>query len=331
MCLFGDRLLWKRGVTARGNFADWALQMEQRSEGWWPFAYTILEDIAGSYSDADEPLLQRLYESMRAGNGVYKITRCERFLELDTWLVNRLRCLAQNGRSWFVHDMAASNGITSLELFRSLKSVVDVRLLATDRFTEISIVPVPGSSWRVVFDAVGRPLQFVAPGKVLSAYRREPLRFPINRLWQAWVRRKVLPKAVRMLEQGGAGVFVGASVHRVSLFHPQCLREAHVNRKFELAQHDALEPFCRQADIVRAMNFLTRRHLGLADFRTAANAVACSVVDGGLLIQGRNVDEDNGTLRATVFERQGGRLVPLQDFGGGSEERDEFVDLAFDE
>jgi len=45
------------------------------------------------------------------------------------------------------------------------------------------------------------------------------------------------------------------------------------------------------------------------------------LVEGGLFIQGRNVDEVDGELRATVFQCHGGILTPVEDFGGGSELR----------
>ncbi len=69
-------LLYKRGVTRRNENAYRCLRLEHEHKGWWPFSYELLADLQADYtSSRDEPLLQRLYASMEAGTGIFKITK----------------------------------------------------------------------------------------------------------------------------------------------------------------------------------------------------------------------------------------------------------------
>lgn len=184
----------KHGVVSRGPFADEALRRESEKRGWWPFAYTLLGEIEQSYSERDDALLERLYGSMRAGDGVFKITRRRRFTEFDSLLAAAIGARFRGSDKVRVHDMAASNAITSVELYRALEADPRVQVQGSDFFDCLHVLSFADTPWRIVLDVGMRPLQLVGPRMVLSAYRAEPLRYPVNRLLQATLGRRLLAR-----------------------------------------------------------------------------------------------------------------------------------------
>ncbi len=298
----------KFGVTHRGDYARYALDQERQHRGWWPYAYTLLADDSSSDTQFEEALVTRLYESLAAGDGVYKITRPGRFTTLDEHVAVDCQTRFPNTRPLVVHDIAASNGITSLELYRRLAKDRPVEFHASDYFDQLYLVSPPGSGWTVAFDAHGRPLQLSSERFVLSAYRKEPLRFLVNRLVQSFVWKSALPRAVEQFRRFQAqGQTEG--VRAVRLFHTECLQEAdRPGSTFLLHRHDAFAPNPYRCDIVRIMNFLTGGHIPLERIPVGVQSACHGLREGGLLILGRTVDEGDGRIRATVFERRGTAL-----------------------
>jgi hypothetical protein len=308
----------KQGVVSRGPFADMALRREREKRGWWPFAYTLLGDIEQSYTARDDALLERIYASMRAGDGVFKITRERRFTALDGVLADEIAGRLRSQPQIRVHDMAASNAITSLELFRALAADPRVRVQASDFFDCMHVLSFADTSWRVVLDIEMRPLQLVGPHMVLSAYRSEPLRYPVNRLLQSLVGRRLLARVDSEALRRGTRP-AGASLERIGLFHPVAVYAARQEPRFTLGRDNLFAPAGGPFEIVRVMNALTSRHFEEARVIEGVRAVAATLVEGGLLALGRNIDEEDGRLRATVYEKLSGQLHALKDIGEGYE------------
>src|SRR5690606_22113047 len=135
---------------------------------------------------------------------------------------------------------AASNGITSLELFDKLQTHQGLKLHASDYFDHLLLVRVPETHWTVVFDVDKRPLQAVGGRFVISLQRDALKRHPANRLVQAWVRRRVLPKAEQALSAASDEASIstdGPHIRNVSLFHPLCQRRSQSDNRFQLRRH----------------------------------------------------------------------------------------------
>lgn len=333
--IVGPISMVKFGITAFGPRATAALAQEDAHRGWWPFAYTLLPELAKiSVTDADEALIERLYRSMRAGTGTYKITRRSRSAVMDEVLVNLLAERFPATSPIRIHDMAASNAVTSLEMFDCLRQKLDVYVHASDYYDALYIVSLADSAWQVVLDVNLRPLQFVGYGMVLSGYKWEPARYPINRLAQTIVRRRVVSRATELaarvlregMETNGSG-----EVRRVSLFHPRCIEDARASTRFSLGRDDVFEPAPASYQVIRVTNALTTDHFSLDRVRDAIVAVCRNLERGGLLLLGRNADETDGALRATVFVRNGETLVGIRDLAGGYELKDEVEALRLDD
>jgi hypothetical protein len=71
------------------------------------------------------------------------------------------------------------------------------------------------------------------------------------------------------------------------------------------------------------MNILTPHHFDEARIRDGIRMCVQNLVEGGLLILGRSIDEEDGRTAATAFEWTGRRLFPVWDLHEGSDVRGE--------
>jgi len=313
----------KFGITSRGRRERMALRLERENRGWWPFAYTLLEHLDKGYRPTDDALLERLYASMAGGEMARKITRRGRFRELDDRILDELDRRFGSDIELSIHDAAASNGITSLELFRGIARTRSVEFLVTDLFDSIWIVELPGSRWKVVFDTNGLPLQVVGMGLVISCRRQSPWRYPVNRLVGRWAVRTIVPVAQGILNRVRASGEIGTEgrhvVRRVRLFHPECVQAEREEAGFFLSRHDLTETIDRKFHLVRVMNALTPRHLEDELVRRGIRAATESLVPGGVLVLGRSPEECDDETRVTAYERTEGSLRPIWSLHGGYE------------
>lgn len=297
------QLFYKAGVTKRGDFADFALKEEAAHRGWWPFSYQILESLCHDFADSDTDLLNRLYTSLEAGAGVFKITRPGRFDQLDSRICEWAR-EAIPGKSLLVHDAAASNAITSVELYRRLSEIRSCRLTASDYFHRLWLVKT--GQWTVAFDEQHSPLQLSGPGFVLPVRRKESWRYCVNRIVQQYLLQRVVPAAqerlARFRSQDCPEPMRSSDIRALPLFHPLAIRTANTEQGFELCQHDVFRPLEPKVDILRVMNFLTPRHLPDLEILRGFRAMVESVVPGGLIVVGRTRDELDDALLVSAYE-----------------------------
>ncbi len=189
---------------------------------------------------------------------IRKITRRGRFRELDAWLVEECNRRFAGVDSLVVHDVGASNGITSLELFELLSRERKVEVHATDYFDRLYLVTLHDENWTIAFDVDRQPLQAVRGRWVLSLRRPHPWRHPVNRWLQQRVLRDVVPQAKLILDQcldhtddsclEDSRYFF----REVSLIHPQCIDLASRESAFHIGQHDLFQASCVRSHVVRA-------------------------------------------------------------------------------
>jgi hypothetical protein len=319
--------LWKTGVTERGALADRTLVLEREHRIWRPFAYTILEDLQNHYRDRDEPLCERLYQSLSGGDQLRKITRRGRFHELDARLVEECASRFVGVEPLVVHDAAASNGITSLELFELLQRRRRVELHATDYYDRLYLVTLSEGRWTVAFDVDRQPLQAIGGRWVLSLRDPPPWRYPVNRWLLRRVRGGVLPRAAAALEHylerdGKALRDDTRQVRVVSLFHPKCVERAARDAAFHCGRHDLFQPGAVRAHVIRALNVLTTKHLPPRRVLRGIEQLAGSLAPDGLLVLGRSLDEEDGRLRATVYTVKDSHLFQVCALDAGYEDAD---------
>ena len=238
---------------------------------------------------------------MAAGEGVCKITRRNRFPELDRKLVDDCRERFPEARPLVVHDVGCSSAISSLELFDRLKAQRTVEVHASDLFDRLYLVDVPKEAWTVIFDAAREPLQLVNRWFVLSARAPAPWRYPVNRLVQRSASRRLVPLARELLKRHLSGDAEADVIRAVSLFHPCAVRRASEGSGFILRLHNRVEPNPVGAHVVRAMNVLTTDHFSPERVREGIRSCAANLLPGGLLVLGRSIDEEDGRTRASAY------------------------------
>lgn len=315
----------KRGVTERGAFERKAIAQMLAGKGWWPVGLTLLAELQDNYSEADEELLEVLYAHTAGGHGVHKMTRAGRMQALDARLAEELQSRYGSGTPIAIHDLACSNGITSLDMYGALADQFPVSVLATDYFDALWMVTPDQSAFTVVFDADRKPLQFVGRGMVISASHREPYRYPLNKLLRAVLMKFVLPSANQLIGQHAESAAAGdtdsdtRSIRQVRLFHPKCLAAAGQAIDFRLARHDLFAPVSKQYQVVRVMNALTPHHFDASRVRAGIRIAASQVEPGGLLVLGRSSEETDGAARTTAYARDGDRLTSIWTLNDGYE------------
>ena len=311
-------ILWKRAVVSRGAFAQYALKQEKEHKGWWPFSIQILRELERDYTTEDDSLLERVYQSLAAGTNIFKITRRGRFSDFDTQLESAVRSKFSQTAELTIHDMGASNAITSLELYQRLSIDRPVRLVASDYFDHLTLVEVTHpqwfpTTWTVAFDSLKAPIQTTGMNSTFGN-RPYPLRYALSRLIQAWVKRNVVPLAQHLLDKNGP-----ESHEQVSLFHPEAVQLAQRDAQFQLTRHNVFIPNPVPSQIVRAMNVLTPKHFTPQQTSDAIHASTHNLAEDGWLILGRSIDEEDGRLRATVYQWSRGQLKPEWHYNEGYE------------
>ena len=135
-------------------------------------AATALEAMPARPSHAQEALIADIHDSLRGGSQHSRYTQRQRLAALDCRLGE---ILAERG-AWQrirIHDMAASNAITSLELFDYLRDREPVLLKASDYYDRLHVVNV-GDRWRVAFDVDLKPIQYIGRRMMVCARRPDP-------------------------------------------------------------------------------------------------------------------------------------------------------------
>lgn len=311
-------ILWKRAVTSRGKFAQYALKQEKLHKGWWPFSIQILRELEQGYTREDDSLLDRVYQSLAAGTNVFKITRRGRFTDFDTQLKAAVKTKFPQTVELTIHDMGVSNAITSLELYNTFRVDRTVRLVASDYFDQLTLVDVTHPPWfpihwTVAFDSQKTPIQTTGLNATFGNWPY-PWRFALSRLIQAWVKRNVAPRAQHLLDKNEL-----EHIEQVSLFHPEAIQLTQKDSQFQLLRHNVFTPNPVPCHIVRAMNVLTPKHFTHQQTAEAISASTHNLAEGGWLILGRSIDEEDGRLRATVYQWCQGQLNPEWHYNEGYE------------
>lgn len=281
-------------------------------------ALTILAHFNAHYRDEDEPALALIYSSAPADTAGGKRTFPQRYRVIDEVLVEEIERLFEPDRRLRIHEMAASNAITSLELFERLKHREGLSFLASDYFDVLYVVRPPRSRWQAIFNADHRCLQLVGCGMVVPAARPERKRYVINRIVRRLLLRTVVPRALRILKQAGSAD--DSRVQRISLFHPRCLMTARNDSRFSLGRDSVFEPRSGTFDVIRIMG--VERRFPPEKIAHMYRAIAPHIADGGLLVAGYNRDyNDLSRVPTTIYQRCGTRFRAVRDITGEHEHK----------
>lgn len=286
----------------------------------------LLPELAAR-TDVTAEEYDRLVGYARMPNGVWKRTCHGRLRVLDGVLVDLLRQRYPDGAHLSVLDVAASTGVTSVELYRALSSRFTVELVASDLYRDVVAVRSRRRRAAVVFDAYGEPVQYILGPFVMPASFAESPAYPVNRALRLFMRKWFMPSARQALAATGSASLAPFATTVVGDFEvvkfPLLARETLEMMarepcfRFEVA--DILQPLGVRAHVVRAMNILTRDHFADPDRTRALHHCVEAVLPGGLFVVGWSPTARAETVEASVYAVEGDRLRRLAALNGGSE------------
>ena len=296
--------MFRTGIVSRSQLA----RLERLPRTPPAIALTLLNEF--SAETVDERALELIYERMPAGAGTRKrkLTYPGRYRAVDESLQQVIKDAFSPQSRVRIHEVAASNAITSLEMFQKCRSRPNLSVHASDYYDALRVVEV--GNWRVVFDAVGDPVQFINGSLVISGSRPEPNRYLINRAVRRYALHFILPKALQLLNDAPGGG------KRISLFHPRCLEMAAVEPRFTLGRDNLFAPAPRKFEVIRVMSGL--ENVSVEDTRHAILELSKCLTDSGLLVIGQNTGRDSQECGTTIFRETGGRFSVATEIMSGS-------------
>ena len=281
--------------------------------------FTLFESFPALEPRRQGKIRRRLYAVLNYSSVGTQHTWPNRFRELDEVLIQEINAALPVDELVHVHDMAASNGITSVELFeRLIAERQKISVHASDFFDAFYVVSPPQSRWQVVFNRALAPVQFVRGNYAISAGR---LRMKIaHRALETWLKLSVLPSAIRILSSflhgpaGGEGSELRLCVKTISLFHPRCQELAQADCRFTYGRDDLYAPRSVPAHVVRLMNGL-HPALPESEVRKALAGIYRTLLDDGIFMIGTRTPRERGV---TIFRRSKRGFVAIRDIDGGS-------------
>ena len=278
----------------------------------------------------DNEAINTIFNEVLIG-GTYKMTKKNRFSQINHQIISVIKRYYNTiNEKISIHDLAVSNGITSIEFFDDLRATgINIDFLSSDYFTHIYIIRLKGQKWQTVLDSNFNLLQYFGYGFVLS--EPESKFDVINRLLLRILNKHLLLKAQNLIRQVLTDtdeyqhVEIKTSqgdIIRVPLVHPNCINKIDTHENFLFKRHDLFSETKEKFDVIRAMNILNIGYFPEEMLKQAARSIFQSFREKGVFIVGRSHDESDGITRCSIFEKTGNQFVVIEDINGGSEIRE---------
>lgn len=271
-------------------------------------------------------LQELILRNFSCGNSAYKRTQAGRFQDFDGSIANVLKdCFESYGDVIRIHDLAVSDGRTSVDFYEVLRSNLPNQLdfLGSDLDLEFHVLNF-GRSGRAIYDCRGTCLQLVIPPFV-HARRSEPrsrLLF-LDRFFGKLLSSSLVPSLDELLRRRNE------RVSKIRLLSPRAaeLESRSPNVRFE--QADLLERprGLGTFHIVRAMNVLNRSYFREEFLRHAVCNVFLALKENGVFVTGSNQDAGS-EVEGGVYRRRGDRFVPEYEANGGSPVREILLEFS---
>lgn len=276
--------------------------------------YNSLDQHSAAERDKIQERILCLFSNQ---NGTVRYTHNHRFDEFDTLAVSNIVSTCGTKRIIRVHDVGASDGRTSCDLYNRLNQIysADLSFFASDYAPYLYILRRRGSANRLIVDAQDSVLQIIAPPFVFNVVRRESKVFyPLNHLIHLLVRRFYAEPLLATYKAGDADI----DRVRLDLLCKECRSNLASNSNFHFDSYDIFKEPTEPFDVVRAMNILNRDYFSEERLRKAIENIALSLNAGGLFITGSNT-EAGTTVNGGIYQKRGDRFERLGASGSGSQ------------
>jgi len=286
--------------------------------GFWGKRRFVALDLYDSYEGSTEDISkfqEHAIGRLAVVNGAFKKTHKDRFNTFDESTLSLIRERFQAGLKLKVHDMAVSDGRTSVPFYKSLSSVYEYHLdfLASDFSAEFFVVKETGSSRRIVLDNQGNLIQYIFPPFVFNMIHPEnPYIYPIN-----YLACKILYNtfATKLQDKYKCNPNL-LGKEKILLLSPEC-KVLLADKRFAFRSYDMLSAPLGKFQVIRAMNILNASYFKYSELKRAVDNILCSLDEGGILITGSNVDTGS-TVNGGVYLKNNGDLQKIFESGEGS-------------
>lgn len=263
-----------------------------RFRPWLPFDLSRLEKIN------DEATFVFALQATRLPNGTCKTTNIRRFKSLDDTICKHAIKFSKPVK---VHDVAASDGITSVNLSDALsESSIVHSVRFSDKFSNL-YTRRSGLS-RIVYDQEGVLIYADFFGLLASPYL--PKRFWLSK----WLGYAYSEKHERKPDET-----------EILLLNPIARRRI-AAKQLDFFYYDLFDSKVSDEtyQVVRCMNALNPAIFSESKLRSAVTKLAENLEEKGILVIGRT-NPSSGENHATIFQRRDSALVVLERHGDGSE------------
>ena len=283
--------------------------LDYRIDGSTLVAFDLIPQINVSSADLKH-LTKRIYETLPSYGSMKTFE--DRLVAVDEEILKIVTTLSETKEVVRIHDMAASNAITTVGLFRRLSHIPNIEVCGSDVCTEIEVTQIGDvGGWRIIKfnrQVSSRSwIQATNRSVVVNAF------LPLKKsTWLAYSFNKLMAVYVSIFVVGRQDKpKLSNNTRSISLFHKEALELAGKDVRFKLLRHNILSDHDNdqnnQCDIVRIMTLF--RDTPEIVLRKAIGNVCKSIADFGFLIIGY------GGKECSFFRRKGQYLEHWTDVG----------------
>lgn len=257
---------------------------------------------------AADTLAERILLMFSDERGAYKRTYQKRFEEFDSDVMNVLDKLSPPQT---FYDVAVSDGRTALDFFeKMILAFPNIQYFASDYNPSVFVIE--KGNLKITLSHTGKILEILFPPFVFNKIKRDSFRYyPLNHLIRFFIEKTVVNPLVKQYAQGSI------QAKELLLFAPRVLQKAQKDNRFQLRQHDLLQPFKQPVDIIRAMNVLNPLYFSQREFNQVIGNLYEGLKDAGILITGSN--QEAGTrVNGGIYQKDGKGFKKLFESGDGS-------------
>lgn len=274
--------------------------------------YNSLDDLSPAESDR---IQGRMLARFSLDNGTLKYTHSQRFADFDQLTLKRIRATFPAAPR--VHDIGASDGRTSCDLYDGLSTLYDgsVEFLASDYAPYLYILKIAESPKRLIVDAKDRLLQIITPPFVFNVVRPESVKlYPLNHLIRYFATIFYVQPLLKAYKAGMPDI----ERTQLALLYRKCRQYIAERENFSFDRYDVLSGPTERFDVIRAMNVLNYSYFPETQLKMAVKNIVLSLNEGGLLVTGSNVERGT-TVNGAIYRKAGDRMERLDTSGKGSQ------------
>ena len=277
-------------------------------------------DLYEAYEGGDEQdtalFQERVINRLAMANGSFKRTHLNRFEAFDREMFHIIDEKFPQEYPLAVHDIAVSDGRTTVPFFKKLKEMYGENLsfLASDYAPYFQVIQKKDDPRRIIRDKEGNLIQFIVPPFVFNVTSPESRKFyPLNFAIRKFLEKTFVPKMIHEFESHPENF----NVQDMVLLCRPCKKLKEEEDQFSFEQYNLLSGPKGQFQVIRAMNILNPGYFAPDKMTQIIRHIKDSLVEGGVLITGSNTD--SGTpVNGGIYQVSKGRFIPLSESGGGS-------------